>query len=187
MTEIKINKIEGDVLYYRYPAQTGSQPCVVDFDIESGEIVADWLAESSVVPLSVYHGRVLRFDLPEALPTMVISDVLEGLRGEFETIMTDSEIVVDNQCNRVSSLGDDAERAAGVIQQELNDLHVMQLCVCSPEDYIVSQITLDKGDTITSLAEYFRTEAFDNRYFIDEVDCKLEDAILYQLEEQDDD
>jgi hypothetical protein len=186
MTEIKINKIEGDVLYYRYPAQTGSQPCVVDFDLETGEITADWLTESNVVPLSVYHGRVLRFDLPEALPTELITDVLEGLLDEFCTILEDSEIVVDDQCNRVGSLGDDAERAAAAIQRYLNDLHALQLCVCSPEDYIVSPIRPDKGDTITSLAEYFRTEAIgSNRYYIDEADCTLEDVIRDQLEEQD--
>lgn len=121
-TEITIVPCTGKhPLYHLYPQQLNPQDAYVRLDPEAGELSADWNAEAgNSIPMSVYHGLILRYPVNPYLAT----DEVNGLMGQ----LTPLALRVCNGYseewdghNNVGRLTEDAEEASQDIQEICRD------------------------------------------------------------------
>ena len=66
-------------LYKTYDGQSQAQPVYVILDCDEKTLTADYDSDSNGVPERVWHGRVRRYQIPEALTTDALGRLLDDL------------------------------------------------------------------------------------------------------------
>lgn len=111
-----------DHLYHQYPAQSNPQPVFLELRPEDDppRLRADWDGEiGNAVPMSVYHGRVIRFGLPSPYYSGgVLCRMLDEIASLCETICAGYSSEWDGN-NHVGRLTDEAQDAREAVEQYL--------------------------------------------------------------------
>jgi hypothetical protein len=89
------------VLYRRYPGRDFVQPCFVALDLADGALSADYDGEvSGNTPESVYHGRVLRWEIP-VLTAQAANELLDDLAAAAQRVLDGASIEWNGSSNVV--------------------------------------------------------------------------------------
>lgn len=109
MTTITIHE-RTESLYDHYHGQTDRQPCHLEIDPEEREISVDVDGEiGNAVPECVYHGRVLRIEIPLLTPEAA-NRLMSEIVPLVERICDGHDVEWDGS-NMVGSMDDDAQAA----------------------------------------------------------------------------
>jgi hypothetical protein len=109
-------------LFHRYPRQTTPQGAFVELD-EGGTVSASWNGEvGNGVPVSVWHGRTLRWSVPSAVSGQALAGYLEGEGlALLERVHLGHASMWDGS-NLVGCLSEDAQAASRELGQDLQEV-----------------------------------------------------------------
>ena len=92
-TTVTIDHVDTDTLhplYAQYAGQVTAQPSYVEFDLDSGNLGADYSsAVGGGVPIRVWEGEVLRFDIDPQLTAAEINSLLDKIAPIAEKLLGD--------------------------------------------------------------------------------------------------
>lgn len=105
-------------LHHQYPGECSAQPAYLELD-EDGNVSADWDGEiGGGTPMNVWHGRTLRWTLPDSLTGDAIADFVA--REDVAALLArihDGHSVEWDGSNNVGRLDDDAREAQDNLEQ----------------------------------------------------------------------
>lgn len=142
-------------VFHQYPGQTKPQPAYLELD-GGGELSVSWNAEiGNAVPMSVWHRRDLRWEIPNTLRGSAIAEFLE--RDDIQALLSrvfDGHHIEWDGRNNVGILTPDAERATEELAQFIEaNLH--------DEDKQVATITA--ADWLQNAIAYVREDGTETR------------------------
>ena len=138
--KLKIKECKQWVLFHQYPSSFAheSQPVYMELCIGSGEVSCDWSGNGlGEVPAEVYHGRVLRWDLPKGILGESANTLMKECSVWLQTILNNYAIEWDGN-NNVGKGNEKGSDAYDQIHEHINNHHPEQLCaeVWSVEDWL---------------------------------------------------
>jgi len=134
------------------------QSVYLSLDLETGEAECDWTGMTNGVPVGVYHNRIVQWLLPSGIRCSVCRDMMDEIAPQLQTILDNSEMVVDCNCNRVGELNETAIEAQDQIQDAIYRLSEDPWTVASiytVEDYLADCSDVEKlireGKTVSDI------------------------------------
>jgi hypothetical protein len=116
-TEITITKCTGEYpLHHRYPQQFDPQDAYIRLDPETAEMSADWNVEvGNSIPMSVGHGRILRYPVTPYLTSDEVNALMERLIPLALTVCNEYSERWDGH-NTVGQLTEEGEESSQQIE-----------------------------------------------------------------------
>lgn len=114
-----IIQLEGIIpVYLHYDCQCNAQDAYLELDLD-GTLTADSNAEiGNGVPADVWHGRTLRFNIPNNLTAKGIQDLVQDVKPLLERIHAGHDERWDGN-NWIGTLTEDAKAASEELEREL--------------------------------------------------------------------
>jgi hypothetical protein len=162
-----------DALYSRYPGESARQGCFLALDLEDGELTCDSNPEiGGGVPVSVFHYRTLRWDIP-CLTAASANSLMEAVAPLAVRVLAGAEIMWDGN-NFVGVLDADADGAA----EEIN-------AMCGEENFDPSEqvVVYDASDWFNDGIESALESLVNNGLTPDSSDEEIE-ALAEQVQEE---
>lgn len=117
-TTIADLRTEAAPVYHHYPQQTSAQPAYIEMD-EDGDVRVDWDGEiGGAVPMSVWHGRTMRWTIPNSLTGRALADFLQ--RADVQALLdrvAEGHSVAWDGHNHVGRLTDDGRDASDSLER----------------------------------------------------------------------
>lgn len=162
-------------LYHHYQGQSSRQDIYLELDPEEKTLHFDWNGEiGKGVPMSVWNGTVIRYDLPHIPTTTDAKSILARVLPLAEEVVSGYHSEQDQNFNWKGYLNDDAWEASYAIENILEQAE-FGVEVWEAEDWYIDSLpeslTLTSTDEeITSLAKEETATAKDQGAYVTDIE-----------------